>query len=140
MKDAPFLPLLARYFAGRPEIIAAYLFGSRAEGVARPDSDVDIAVLADSPPKDSLRYRLAVMEDTRKIVRLNTEIVILNEAPMLMRFQVIQKGRVIFERDADQRALFEMHTASRYYDYKRYFDFHARQLAERIKESGLGVR
>ena len=38
------------------------------------------------------------------------------------------------------RALFEMNTAGRYYDYKRYFDFSARQLAERIKEGGLGVR
>ncbi|MFZ5646035.1 MAG: nucleotidyltransferase, partial [Bacillota bacterium] len=64
--------------------------------------------------------------ETRRIVRLNTEIVILNEAPRLLQFQVIQKGHVIFERDAEQRALFEMHTASRYYDYKRYFDFHAR--------------
>ncbi|MHB8919336.1 MAG: type VII toxin-antitoxin system MntA family adenylyltransferase antitoxin [Desulfocucumaceae bacterium] len=140
MKDAPFLPLLAQYFQKRPEIIAAYLFGSRAEGVARTDSDVDIAVLMVSPPPDSLRYRLEVMEDTRRLVRLNTEIVILNEAPRLLQFQVIQKGSIIFERDADQRALFEMDTAGRYYDYKRYFDFYARQLAERIKEGGLGVR
>lgn len=140
MRDAPFLPMLAQYFQKRPEIIAAYLFGSRAEGVDRTDSDVDIAVLMSAPPPDSLRYRLEVMEDTRRLVRLSTEIVILNEAPRLLQFQVIQKGKVIFERNADQRALFEMYTASRYYDYKKYFDFHARQLAERIKEGGLGVR
>src|ERR671925_198044 len=28
-----------------PEIIALYLFGSRAEGNAQPDSDIDLAVL-----------------------------------------------------------------------------------------------
>ncbi|MFZ5646034.1 MAG: type VII toxin-antitoxin system MntA family adenylyltransferase antitoxin, partial [Bacillota bacterium] len=104
MRDTPFLPLLAQYFQKRPEIIAAYLFGFRAEGVARADSDVDIAVLMDSSPSDSLKYRLEVMEETRRIVRLNTEIVILNEAPRLLQFQVIQKGHVIFERDAEQRA------------------------------------
>ncbi|MFZ5651837.1 MAG: type VII toxin-antitoxin system MntA family adenylyltransferase antitoxin [Bacillota bacterium] len=140
MNEAPFLTLLAQYFEKRTEITAAYLFGSRAEGVARADSDVDIAVLMGCLPAESLKYRLEVMEDTRRLARLDTEIVILNEAPVLLQFQVIQKGRVIFERDAGQRAIFEMHTASRYYDYKRYFDFHARQLAERIKEGGLGVR
>lgn len=140
MRDAPFLPLLAQYFEKRPEIITAYLFGSRAEGVARADSDVDIAVLTEALSADSLKYRLELMEDTRRLTKLNTEIVILSEVPKLLQFQVIQKGSIIFERDSEHRAVFEMQTASRYYDYKRYFDFHARQLAERIKEGGLGVR
>lgn len=32
-----------------PEITLAYVFGSVAKGRARPDSDVDVAVLADTP-------------------------------------------------------------------------------------------
>jgi hypothetical protein len=140
MKEVPFLPKLTAYFSARPEIQAAYIFGSYAEGVARPDSDVDLAVLLIPLPKDTLKYRLNLMDETQKILRLNTEVIVLNEAPRLLQFQVIQKGKVIFERDPDKRALFEMSVASRYYDYKRYFDYHARQLAERIKEGGLGVR
>jgi len=140
MKTSDFEPVLAGYFEKKTEVIAAYLFGSYAEGVARPDSDVDIAVIIEPLPADTLKYRLEVMEDTRRLVKIKTEIVILNESPRLLQFQVIQKGRVIYERSADQRALFEMDTAGRYYDYKRYFDFHARHLAERIKEGGLGVR
>ena len=35
--------------AGFPEIRLALLFGSRASGRARADSDVDLAVLADAP-------------------------------------------------------------------------------------------
>jgi len=33
------------YLASRPDLDAAWLFGSRATGRARPDSDVDVAVL-----------------------------------------------------------------------------------------------
>jgi predicted nucleotidyltransferase len=140
MREVPFLPLLAQYFERRPEVTAAYLYGSYAEGVARQDSDVDIAVLTDPVPTNTFKYRLALMEDTRKLVRRSTEVVILNEAPRLLQFQVIQKGNVIYERSADKRALFEMDIAGRYYDYKKYFDFHTRHLAARIKEGGLGVR
>lgn len=131
---------LAEYFSGRPEIIAAYIFGSYAEGVPRPDSDVDLAVLLEKLPGDTLKYRLDLMEETQKIIKLYTEIIVLNEAPRLLQFQVIQKGKVIYERSAEKRAIFEMRAAGRYYDYKRYFDFHTSQLAERIKEGGLGAR
>ena len=89
MKEARIISLLARYFEKRSEVIAAYLFGSRAEGVARADSDADIAVLTDPLPPDSLKYRLEIMEETGRLIRLNTEIVLLNEAPTLLRFQVI---------------------------------------------------
>lgn len=140
MKDIPFLPLLAEYFSKKPGLLAAYIFGSYAEGVSRTDSDVDLAVLLERIPGDTLKYRLDMMDETKMLLKLNTEIIILNEAPRLLQFQVIQKGNIIFERNPDKRALFEMNVASRYYDYKRYFDYHTRQLAERIKEGGLGVR
>lgn len=140
MNDIPFLPLLAEFFSEKQEIVASYIFGSYAEGVPRSDSDVDLAVLLELLPGDTLKYRLDMMDETRRIIKKNTDIIILNEAPRLLQFQVIQKGRVIFERDGDKRALFEMSVASRYYDYKRYFDYYTRQLAERIKGDGLGVR
>lgn len=140
MKDIAFLPTLKKYFAQKNEVTAAYIFGSYAEGIARPDSDLDLAVLLNKIPRDTLEYRLKIMDDTKKVTCLNTEVIILNEAPRLLQFQIIQKGKVIFEREPDQRSLFEMNVASRYYDYKRYFDFHTRQLAERIKGGGLGAR
>lgn len=132
--------ILAEYFSKSNEVVAAYVFGSYAENVARPDSDIDIAVILEPVPKDTLEYRLAVMEDMKRLTGLDADVIVLNEAPRLLQFQVIQKGKVAFERDADKRAVFVMSVASRYYDYKRYFDYHARHLAGRIKEGGLGAR
>ena len=38
----------ARSFSGR-ELLGAWLYGSRARGESRPDSDIDLAVLGDRP-------------------------------------------------------------------------------------------
>ena len=38
---------IQRYFAGKPSVIAVYLFGSAARGGMGPQSDVDVAVLSE---------------------------------------------------------------------------------------------
>ena len=42
---SPILNGLASYFAGKPGVQAAWLFGSHCEGRSHRDSDVDLAVL-----------------------------------------------------------------------------------------------
>ena len=46
--------VLAGYFARRPDVVCAYLFGSQATGTACAASDVDVAVLLDATPDGSL--------------------------------------------------------------------------------------
>ncbi len=53
--------LLTTYFAGRPEVQLARLFGSRARGTARPASDVDLAVLAAHALDADQRYGLSAI-------------------------------------------------------------------------------
>lgn len=43
--ERAWLPALAAWAAGRPEIAEVWLFGSRAKGTARPDSDVDLGLV-----------------------------------------------------------------------------------------------
>ncbi len=42
-----------------PDLIAVYRFGSQAKGAPRPDSDVDLAVLARDPIPALHRFELA---------------------------------------------------------------------------------
>src|SRR5262249_55561335 len=42
-----------------PAVEAVYLFGSRARGCARPSSDVDLAVLLDTPVSPGVRHSTA---------------------------------------------------------------------------------
>ena len=54
---------VARVVARHPDIQAAYIFGSVAQGRARPDSDIDVAVLLGRrlPDARALRYRLTLV-------------------------------------------------------------------------------
>lgn len=128
---------LKGFFAGRNEVIAAYLFGSRAEGVERPDSDLDVAVLVKGQG-ESFKYRMELAEALEILTGISTDAVILQEAPLLLQFQVFKYGKLIFDRDPSQRSEYQMRFMSRYFDYKRFFDFHSRSLRKSIKEGGLG--
>ncbi|MEW6245060.1 MAG: nucleotidyltransferase domain-containing protein [Bacillota bacterium] len=129
---------LAEYFAGRREVVAAYLFGSRAEGVARRDSDADVAVLLDESVQGSFDYRMRMADELERLLKTSVDLVVLRNAPLLLQYQILKRGRIVFERDVDRRAVYQMRVMGRYYDYKRFFDFHSKHLRETIKQRGLG--
>jgi len=83
------------------QVRAALLFGSRATGRARPDSDVDVAVLlspdAAKSGKDVLERVLSALASGLAADRL--DVVILNAAPPALAFQILKHGVVAFERD-----------------------------------------
>ena len=105
--------------ASRREVLAAYIFGSVASGRARPDSDVDIAVLVSDKIMrgDSFKYRLglvAVLMDALK--RDDVDLILLNEAPPLLAHRVLSKGKLVLERSASVRVAFQVRTVNRYLD------------------------
>ena len=64
-------PAVRSFLEERSEILAGYLFGSVVTGRARPDSDVDIAVLVadDVIRSGSFDYRLQRMADLMSVLR-----------------------------------------------------------------------
>ena len=128
---------VARYASKRPEIQAAYIFGSVATGRARPASDVDIAVLVDRRvgPGRMLKYRLKLMADLGSALhRSDVEVVMLNEASPLLAHRVLSQGRLVFERSASARVRFQVRTASRYLDLIPMFETHIRYLKKSVRE------
>jgi len=68
----------------RPQVQAAYLFGSLVTGRSRPDSDVDIAVLISDKVmrRDPFQYQLQLMADLIGILkRDDVDLILLNQAP-----------------------------------------------------------
>jgi len=135
------LTAIADYLASRDDILAAYVFGSAAEGVAHRLSDLDIALLLPPTTEPMQRFdtRLEVMAALERLTRGQVDVVILNDAPLLLRFQVLRHGRVLVDRDMTQRCLFAARTMSAYYDARRYLDYHFAHLIRRIREEGLGA-
>ncbi|MBN2885552.1 MAG: nucleotidyltransferase domain-containing protein [Chromatiaceae bacterium] len=58
----PALRLFLRRLEGRYPISRAYLFGSRARGDFKPDSDADLAIVLDGQPGDFLATKLALAD------------------------------------------------------------------------------
>jgi uncharacterized protein len=95
-----------------PGCVAIYLFGSHATGTAHRESDVDIAVLAPAPLVDEDRWHLA--QTLAVALGRDVDLVDLRRASTVMRVQVVDSGRLLFESDATQRQEFEAIALSDY--------------------------
>jgi len=110
---------LTALFASKPEVLAVYIFGSLATGKARPNSDIDVAVLLDpaalksAPPlyRADLNAAAGAALET-----FNVDVVILNEAPPALAHNVITKGKLIFERSRSARIAFQVRNLNRFLD------------------------
>ena len=114
-----------------PELIALYRFGSQAKGTARPDSDVDLAVLARNPIPAIRRFELA--QELAIQLHRDVDLVDLRSASTVMRMQVISTGTCLDAPDEPARREFEMYA---YSDYAR-LNEERRDILKRIAESGV---
>lgn len=95
---SPESQFLSRIQSAIPELKAVYLYGSRASGKARPDSDYDIAVLAAEPleGKESffrLQLELAGLTDS------GVNLVDLRSLPIVLQFEVLRGRKRLFCAD-----------------------------------------
>ena len=113
-------PQFERVFDDTPVVIA-YLFGSHAVGRAGPASDYDIAVLC-APELSSAehgRWRLELIGRLIDVYHSDAiDLVILNDAPPLLRFEVIRVRHVLYNRDDEARVAFEVRTMQEWFDWE----------------------
>ena len=82
-----------------PDIVAAYLYGSVARGTQRLDSDVDVALLLESDPPDTLEsLRLDLAARIEKRTGRPVQLAILNRAPCDLAHRVRRDGQLLIDR------------------------------------------
>ena len=96
-----------------PDLKGVYLFGSRADGSARPDSDFDFAFLNTGTRLSdlavhSLRLALATSLDAE------VDLVDLRAASTVLQFQIISKGQRIYSSDDSFCDTFDLFVYSSY--------------------------
>ena len=110
---------LAMLFESEKRVLVAYLFGSYARGLETPRSDVDIAVLLSEVPERPLEYYLHLEHELAKVLEMDVDLVFLNDAPPLLKYQVIKYGKLLFSRDERVRVMFEAKSLCEYLDFSR---------------------
>jgi hypothetical protein len=107
-----FLRPAIRLFEQTPGVQAVWLFGSRARGDARPDSDVDLAILTEPMAQtDAARLRLVWQREVTLALGLpdgSVDLVMLRHAPLPLVYGVWREGLLLIDRDPDARAHFEL--------------------------------
>jgi predicted nucleotidyltransferase len=107
---------IAEHFSGA-DAVAVYLFGSRARGTARKESDVDIAVLYPSAPPATLEAQPFLAEaELSERLGLPVQLIVMNTAPVDLIHRILRDGRLLLERDKSARIAFEVLKRNEYFD------------------------
>ncbi len=126
---------LNQLFTQNP-VDAAYLSGSLAgRAVFGQLSDVDIAILLpDQIERDRfLDYQLYFLAELARRMESDTiDVMILNQASLLLQLQVIKYGQILYSRDEKRRIAFETRAVMQYLDFKRMDEMQTQALAQRL--------
>jgi len=120
-----------------PEVIGAYLFGSRAQGTAREDSDTDLAIVVEDRTEKDEFYFLEKLSGV-EIVELDLTVVDLRHSSPLLLQQIIKTGRPVYRRSEQDLAIFRARAASRYFDTAYLRKVQHEYMKKRIREGSYG--
>lgn len=127
---------LKKFFENRKEVQFAILFGSLAKGMANALSDIDIAVMITPQFKDTFPYgyQATLTADLmQELKRNDVDVVILNNAPIALRYQVLRHGKFIYVQDKQAPIQFQIDTVNRYEDFKMIYRLHEEAFHRRWK-------
>lgn len=92
------LERLQKQASAWPELKLAVLFGSQARGDARSRSDADLGLLLE-PYSPELRFEVEAA--LGRAAGRPVDVVLLDDAPPLLRFEIARDGVLLFQRAAN---------------------------------------
>ena len=112
--------------AKKYKINTFYVFGSQATGKAGKLSDYDFAVLMDDKilPEKYGDYQIKIISELLRLIKADhIDLVILNDKkiPLLLKYNVIKEGKILFEKNKSNRVDLEVNILRRWLDWQ-YFE------------------
>lgn len=104
----------------------AFVFGSRARGNHRPDSDLDVAAFFGQTPPAAFDI----------LVPPGVDLLVLDTAPLELAGRVAMEGQLLFEDDPESRVEWLALTRKVYADERYRFERSHREFAESVKARG----
>jgi len=107
---------IASICKGEPAIAAAYIFGSYAKGTQKKSSDLDVALLLNET-KAADFFTLDFITALEKKLACKADVIILNKAGEVLKFEVRRQGILVFERSKKDRKQFDIRGRKSYEDF-----------------------
>lgn len=120
----------------RLPVAAAWIFGSVARGDSGDESDLDLAILPQSPLQpehvDALRSLAVELGPWSPCGRV--DVLVLGAQGPVLRHRVIRDGIRVYDGDPETRIAFEGRTIAEYLDWKPTHDIAMRSTLEGIRD------
>ena len=126
---------IAQYFANKPEVAAAYLFGSQAKNKSRPFSDVDIAILLKEDEKEqATRKKNEYLVDLGRLIKKDIHPVIMNAAGEELLRQIFSTGICVLVNDENVLSRFKTRAFVKIAEFGYYRTRLQRGIIRKLKE------
>ena len=122
---------IKEFLFGRPEISFAYIFGSFVQREHYHDIDVAVYLSKDFNKFDMKKfpygYESCLISELNFLVRKNIDLVVMNNAEIMMQQRIINKGILLLSKDERKRVFYENYIRKLYIDaeplrkIKRYY-------------------
>ncbi|OPY24859.1 MAG: Nucleotidyltransferase domain protein [Methanobacterium sp. PtaU1.Bin242] len=125
-----------QFLQKQDHIKLAYLFGSAALKRTGKLSDVDLAIFLDESldMEEKFNLELGLISDLGDILNKRLDLVIMNDAPVSLNFEIIKANYPLLIRDKNLKVDLEHYIMSRYLDRQYYDKRWADSLIKKIAE------
>ena len=123
--------------AKKPEILAAYLFGSTIKGYNRPNSDLDIAILVQpSFEIKDYHYQIELKDKLNSLIdNFKVDLIVVNYMELPLQYSSVIEGTLIYSKDNLGRAREEIKISNRYEDLKDFYELRRKSNLKAAKGS-----
>ncbi len=106
---------IERFFRNKPQVVAAYLYGSRVTGYSSNNSDLDIAVVVNDT--SGIDYGKFSFQVNQMFPDFETDLRIITKgtSPTFI-FQVIRNNQCIYQKSDKEKVQFESKALRDFYD------------------------
>lgn len=126
----------ARRLAADGRVRLVYLYGSAVDPTRREVRDVDLAVAC--RPRLAFDDLMRLRADAVAAAGAPLDLIALDDAGVVLAWEVAETGRCLFTRDPDDEVTFVTRARARYWDFKPFLEEQWRLAGERLAERRRG--
>ncbi len=131
---APDWQALKDVFRRYPEILAVYLFGSHADGTARPDSDIDLGILPRTP--DFHQRLLDILADLTRAGFDRVDVVFLDQADLTTRYEIVRRNTLLYAAPDFDHGSYFSRTLREFWDFSPHLRVARAAYKEKLRHDG----